>query len=212
MFEIFDCEKLKQELLTMDPRSFYLKHIVKSHNWYFSKYLNIPPEELIDKMDYFKEIVSTHLKINFHNVQIVGSAKTGYSLSPQKILKPFHDSDEKLKLPSSDIDIAIISERLYNFYWDKLRQARRIQTIHYYNRIVSSIFRGFINDKDILHINETKELWIKTMSPVNIELQDNLGFIHPITYRLYRSWTDLEEYQIDSIIKAKEKLEWNNDV
>ncbi len=50
------------------------------------------------------------------------------------------------------------------------------------------------------------------MSPVNIELQDNLGFIHPITYRLYRSWTDLEEYQIDSIIKAKEKLEWNNDV
>lgn len=206
MFD-FDSEKLKQELLMMEPRLFYFKHIVKSHNWYFSEYLNIPPEELIDKTDYFKEIVSTHFKINFHNVQIIGSAKTGYSLSPQKLLKPFHESNEKLKLQSSDIDIAIISNKLYNFYWDKLRQVRRMRTIHYYNRIVSSIFRGFINDKDLLNISETKDTWMKVMNPVNIELQDNLGFIHPITYRLYRSWTDLEEYQIDSITEAKKRLE-----
>lgn len=27
---------LKEDLLTLDPKAFYLKHIVKSHNWYYA--------------------------------------------------------------------------------------------------------------------------------------------------------------------------------
>ena len=104
---------LKEDLLTLDPKAFYLKHIVKSHNWYFSDYLHFAPDEIVDKMDFFKEVVSTNLGINFHSMQIVGSAKTGYSLSPKKVLQPFHNRDGKID--SSDIDIAVISERLYPF-------------------------------------------------------------------------------------------------
>ena len=80
--------ELQADLLSLNPQEFYLKHIVKSHNWYFSDYLHIPQDEIVDKMDYFKEIVSTELKISFHSLQIVGSAKTGYSLSPRKLFKP----------------------------------------------------------------------------------------------------------------------------
>lgn len=58
-------EVLKEDLLTLEPKAFYLKHIVKSHNWYFSEYLHVPSDEIVDKMDYFKEIVSTNLGINF---------------------------------------------------------------------------------------------------------------------------------------------------
>lgn len=83
-------EVLKEDLLTLEPKAFYLKHIVKSHNWYFSEYLHVPSNEIIDQMDFFKEIVSTNLGINFHSMQIVGSAKIGYSLSPKKVLQPFH--------------------------------------------------------------------------------------------------------------------------
>ena len=97
---------LKEDLLTLDPKAFYLKHIVKSHNWYFSDYLHFAPDEIVDKMDFFKEVVSTNLGINFHSMQIVGSAKTGYSLSPKKVLQPFHNRDGKID--SSDIDIAVI--------------------------------------------------------------------------------------------------------
>lgn len=46
---------LKEDLLTLDPKAFYLKHIVKSHNWYFSDYLHFAPDEIVDKMDFFKE-------------------------------------------------------------------------------------------------------------------------------------------------------------
>ena len=59
--------ELKKDLMTLEPEEFYFKHIVKSRNWYFSEYLHIPPEEIVDKMDYFKEIVSIKLGISFHS-------------------------------------------------------------------------------------------------------------------------------------------------
>ena len=203
-------QDLRADLTTLSAKDFYLKHIVKSHNWYFSDYLKVPQDELVDRMDYFKEIVSSKFKISFHSLQIVGSAKTGYSLSPQKVLRPFHD--ETPDGPSSDIDIAIISEKLYQKFWDELRHTKKIQYTHYYNQLTASIFRGYINEKDLLHIKGPCEEWEELVRPVNLSLQDNLGFVHPITYRLYRSWDDLEEYQIIGIGKAQKALEEQNNV
>lgn len=198
-------ENLQSDLLSLEPKEFYLKHIVKSNNWYFSEYLHIPPEEMIDKMDFFKEIVSKELGISFHSLQIVGSAKTGYSLSPTKLFNPFHD--EAPGASPSDIDIAIISERLFLKFWDELRKIKGIWYKHYYNHLTESIFRGYINEKDLQKIDVLREEWEEMIRPVNLSLQDRLGFVHPITYRLYRSWDDLEEYQIIGITKAKRTLE-----
>lgn len=199
-------EKLKTDLLSLEPKEFYLKHIVKSHNWYFSDYLHIAPMDIVDRMDYFKEIVSTRLNINFHNVQIVGSAKVGYSLSPGKLFTPFHD--ECPDKPSSDIDIAIISERLYQKYWGELRRVKKIRYNQaYYNHLTASIFRGYIDGKDLVKVQELSAEWEEQICPINVRLQDELGFVHPITYRVYRGWDDLEEYQIIGISKARRSLE-----
>lgn len=197
---------LKSDLLSLAPKEFYLKHIVKSYNWYFSDYLKVPQNEIVDRMDYFKEIVSSYFGVSFHSLQIVGSAKTGYSLSPQKVLRPFHD--EIPGEPSSDIDIAVISEKLFLGFWDKLRKVKGIwYNKRYYNHLTESIFRGYINEKDVLRIEGICEDWMALIDPVNMALQDKLGFIHPITYRLYRNWDDLEEYQIAGISKAQKALE-----
>ncbi len=200
-------EELKSDLLSLDPKVFYLKHIVKSHNWYFSDYLHFSSDDIIDKMDLFKEIVSKSLGINFHSLQIVGSAKTGYSLSPKKLFAPFHD--ETPDSPSSDIDIAIVSERLFAEYWNKLRMSKVFYNQFYYDRISKSIFRGYINDKDLLHFMDIRQEWEEMIGPINRSLQDHLGFAHPITYRLYRNWEDLEDYQLIGIKKARNELEDN---
>lgn len=201
-----DQKLLREDLLALEPKEFYMKHIVKSHNWYFSDYLHFSRDEIVDKMDSFKEIVSTMLSVNFHNVQIVGSAKVGFSLSPSKLFSPFHD--ECPDKPSSDIDIAIISEQLYKKFWDELRQAKRIRYKQtYYNHLTESIFRGYINEKDLMEVDGMCHEWESLIRPINVELQDTLGFIHPITYRVYRSWEDLEEYQLIGISKAKKYLE-----
>lgn len=199
-------EILRTDLQSLEPNEFYMKHIVKSNNWYFSDYLHVPQNEMIDKMDYFKEIVTSSLGINFHNVQIVGSAKMGYSLSPRKLLHPFHD--EVPGMPSSDIDIAIISEQLYQQFWSELRRIKGLwHNKFYYNHLTESIFRGYINDGDLQKIKGVSEVWDDMVRPINVLLQDKLGFVHPITYRLYRSWEDLEEYQLIAISKAKSSLE-----
>lgn len=201
---------LKDDLLTLEPTAFYLKHIVKSNNWYFSDYLHIPQNEIVDKMDYFKEIVSSNLKINFHSLQIVGSAKTGYSLSPRKVLQPFHNQDKTTE--SSDIDIAIISEKLYLHFWTSLRGTEGIHNQYYYKYLTASIFRGYINDKNLQKIEGIREEWDELVAPINMSLQDRLRFEHPITYRIYRSWEDLEEYQLIGISKARAVLEGKQNV
>lgn len=198
-------DELRSDLQNLDPSVFYTKHIVKSHNWYFSEYLCVPNDELVDRMDSFKEIVSSHFGVNFHNVQIVGSAKMGYSLSPDKLLNPFHDGSPGT--PSSDIDIAIISENLYSTFWSDLRKVKGLWYKTYYKNLTESIFRGYINDKDLQKIESVSLKWNERVSPTNVALQDTIGFIHPITYRLYRSWDDLEQYQLIAISKAKKKLE-----
>ena len=82
----------------------------------------------------------------------------------------------------------------------------------YYNHLTESIFRGYINEKDLQKVQGLCEEWAELVRPINVALQDELGFIHPITYRVYRSWEDLEEYQIIGILKARRSLEERCDV
>lgn len=204
-----DKTALEQDLRKLSSQEFFIKHIVKSHNWYLAEYLKTPSDQLIDKMDLLKEIVSNNFKIGFHSLQIVGSAKTGFSLSPDKIFTPFKDGTHNDEEPS-DIDIALVSSNWYHHLWD---MAQRTKQIYYpnnatlYSHLTSSIFKGFINEKDICRLEDLRKEWWRQVAHANQELQDKLGFIHPITYRVYRSWEDLEAYQIYSIRKAKRKIE-----
>lgn len=192
---------VKNDLLSMSPSDFYLKHIVKSYNWYFDSYLNISPEKILDQMDYFKEIVSKNFEIGFHSAQIVGSAKLGYSLSPYKCLKPFDEEE-------SDIDVALISEKLYSYYWDLLRKYKAFKAYNtsYYQQLTVSIFRGYIDEKFLSNIEDIRLDWQNRRDPTNKILQDKLSIIHPINYRIYRSWEDLEEYQLSGIIRSSTSL------
>lgn len=143
-------------------------------------------------------------------MQIVGSAKIGYSLSPKKVLQPFHNRDSKMD--SSDIDIAVISEKLYLYFWALLRNTKGIYNQYYYKYLTASIFRGYINDKNLRNIDGIREEWDDLVAPINVALQDKLRFEHPITYRIYRSWEDLEEYQLIGISKARAALEGKKNV
>jgi hypothetical protein len=200
----YDIEFLKQELSELDEREFYIKYIVKTMNWYFSTYLSLNDAAMLEAIDHFKEIVSARLSISFHSAHIVGSAKIGYSLSPQKPFIPFHDGDRSTQ--SSDIDIAIISDQLYNKFWQTLRNVFKTQYSSSYNRVTSTIFKGYINERDITAIPGIRREWNELFSPLTKTLQDELSIIHPISYRIYRSWEDLEQYQITGLAELKKKL------
>lgn len=59
-----------------------------------------------------KEEISNYFKIQQTQIYIVGSAKLGFSISPNKRFKNLNED--------SDIDIAIIDERLFDKFWKEI--------------------------------------------------------------------------------------------
>ena len=56
-----------------------------------------------------REKVSGHFEVEYQGVVLVGSAKLGFSIAPNKRYRPFGDD--------SDIDIAIVSKALFERVW-----------------------------------------------------------------------------------------------
>ena len=109
----YTLEEIKKDIMTLPAKEFYIKHLMRADNWYFETKLGKSKEDSIRKSDDFKSVVSQALEISFNNIAIVGSSKTGCSLTPaseqrSKLFRSFNDE--------SDIDIAIISDKLFQKY------------------------------------------------------------------------------------------------
>jgi len=195
----FSLEAIKNDLKKLPEKEFLTKYLLKSDNWYFSEYQNKSETESIVQMETLKDILNEYFGVAFHNVLMVGSGKIGYSLSPtDKLFKKFDEGDE-----SSDIDIAIISSRFFDYLWEEIRKEYSIKYISSYSTITSSIFRGFINEKNFKNINEIRSIWNKKIDNANRKISSNLSIYHQVNYRIYRSWEDLEDYHLSSLRKIK---------
>lgn len=203
----YTIDEIKNDLLSFDTKQFYMKHIVRSDNWYFENVLDIPQDRIISAVDDFKIIVSEAMGISYNSIMMVGSGKTGYSLSPQKCLKQF--TIEPTALNKSDIDIAIISLPIFDKLWKEFRKAYNVTNKRYYSYISREIYRGYINDKNINLIEPCRLFWKGLSIESTRMLKQNMYFKHEISYRVYRSWEDFEEYNLESINLLKEEVKNN---
>ncbi len=200
----YTVDQIKYDLLNCDTKQFYMKHIVRSDNWYFENILNIPTDKIINAVDDFKIIVSDAMGISYNSIMMVGSGKTGYSLSPQKCLKAF--TIEPTAKNKSDIDIAIISSPIFDTLWKEFRKAYNVTNKRHYSYISREIYRGYINDKNINLIEPCRLFWKDISIDATKKLQQNMYFKHDISYRVYRSWEDFEEYNLESIDLLKSEV------
>ncbi|MHA3690357.1 hypothetical protein [Akkermansia sp. AKK6] len=194
----YSIETIKEEIKNLSSKEFYLKYIHCSNNWYFENILNIPVENIVEFDKEFKKIISENFELEPNSVEIVGSGKLGCSLTPfkDKIYKEF-DIDR------SDIDVAVISPRLFDQYWVLLRKSYKPLYNGYYERIPQAIYRGYINEKCLLHIDGCRKYWYKSAGDSKKVLHAKLYIQHEVTYRIYRKWKDFEDYHISSIEKIK---------
>jgi len=201
---IYTLGDIKKDLETLDVKQFYMKHIVKSHNWYFENVLHIPENQLLQAVDEFKDIVSTNIGVSFNSVMMVGSGKIGYSLAPKKNFKSFElDTESRNK---SDIDIAIISNDLFKSFWDLYRKSYSVKHQLTYGFISREIYRGYINERNLCEIDNCRKAWKDLSARSNKILRSNLYLKHDITYRIYRNWEDFEEYNLTSLESMKAKV------
>ena len=197
----YTLEQIKNDLRTCDTKQFYMKHIVRSENWYFENVLEIPQDKLIKATDDFRIIVSDAFGVSYNCVMMVGSGKTGYSLSPTKKFKQFVINPSETS--KSDIDIAIISQPIFEKFWKIFRDSYDVTKSIQYGYISREIYRGYINERNINSIKQCRIVWQELSNKATRELKQKLYFKHNISYRIYRSWEDFEEYNIETINNLK---------
>lgn len=141
--------------------------------------------------------ISATLNINPNEVSIIGSAKLGVSLSPNKLYQHF-------RVGKSDIDIAIVSDRLFHEIWSQMVDA-------YYNgyRHLNSLHSSQIFSKFIVLKGQTNyhTQYLRKMSDnldsLNRVMNDNLRFSAQTHYRIYNDWTTAERYHVAGIEKIR---------
>lgn len=140
-----------------------------------------------------RQSVADHFSIHVNHVIIVGSAKLGYSVSPEKSLKAFDDQ--------SDVDVAIVNPKLFEKYWLDMYQAKRAMvewpTVGDARKY---LFQGWIRP-DKLPLLEIRNTWFDFFA--GLQSTDQCS-PYPVRGGLYFNHEFLEYYQLNGVSKTFE--------
>ncbi len=150
----------------------------------------------------WKRVLAKELAVDAACLAIVGTAALGWSLNPEKNLKPF---DNK-----SDVDVAVISPYHFTVAWHYLRtETSRRMSVDRKTRIAwdqhatNYVYWGTIATDKLLGILPFGDLWLRaitTMTSINPTLNRDIKF------RIYNDFDSLRSYQALSVKKARQNL------
>ena len=138
-----------------------------------------------------KMAASDTLDVPVKNVAIVGSAKTGYSLTPGRNYSPFNDE--------SDLDLVLVSENLFRELWECQLNFVNSATGQQYSTVAKNIFKHFISIKAEEVQGDQIEYfadWISKVDKLRQTLQLNFKLPTEINYRVYDAWKYVEQYHV----------------
>lgn len=195
-------DEVKNFIKLNTEKEIYDKYLLGQDVWYFSE--NVKDENPLLFYDKFKKLISSKLNIHFHNISIIGSAKTKFSFSPKKNFKAFHEK--------SDFDIVLVSNELFTYFWSAFYDISQNQRIDNYQKLTSNIFRKFISvkDDDPHFDNEDLKKWQRKLTEFKTQLQLEYKIYSDINYRIYANWESVESYHLKGIKKLKDKLNETN--
>jgi len=155
----------------------------------------------------FRKRISEKFNIDFHEVFITGSAKLGFS--PHK---------EKMFDYDSDIDIAIVSPRLYEKILDsiydyqmELRRARRtitVKELSMYHEFLEYIATGWIRPDKLplsFQVDKLKTEWFeffKSLSHGGSEVGN-----YKASAGVFKTYRHFEQYTVSGFKQLKKSLE-----
>jgi hypothetical protein len=134
-----------------------------------------------------KQCISHQFGIHTTEVLVVGSAKLGFSIAPNKRYRPFGES--------SDIDVALCSSQLFDDIWsDVFKYWARGESWPGLDDFRKYLFRGWMRPDKLPPSNSfprSKEWWEFFRK---LAAKGEFG-PYKITGALYKSWDFLESYQ-----------------
>jgi len=137
-----------------------------------------------------KKIVSNHFSLHPNEIAIVGSAKLGFSIAPDKRYQKFSDL--------SDIDIAICSSELFDEIWKSVYDYWRRESWSESKEFQKYLFRGWIRPDKLPNVPSfgmRREWWEFFRKLTNSKKYGP----YSIRGGLYKSWHFLENYQLTAV-------------
>ncbi|TGL85753.1 hypothetical protein EHQ68_16710 [Leptospira congkakensis] len=176
---------------------------------FVTKYILPPDGKHTNKeeADFIKEFLAKQFQIkeNQIEVMIVGSSKLGYALSNKKVNNIILPRFRKFHPIKSDIDVAIISEYLYDSIWEEVSNYSYNATYFPWNskRLGDYMICGWIRP-DKLPKGLKKSIWWKSFMKLST---DRRFKYRKVRGGLFRSTYHLISYQELSILKIKKEIE-----
>jgi hypothetical protein len=160
-------EEMKAAIESTPAEEIYNELYISGDVWLFKKLFK---DNWFLQYDEFKKYIAKKLDVHYNNVGIVGSAKLGFSLNPQKDYKAFDET--------SDVDIIIVSQRLFYEFWeqylnDSYNLTTRIKNINY---VCFCIFRKYLTldcfrNNDYYNDWQKKQVILKKIYSYNFKLE-----------------------------------------
>jgi hypothetical protein len=189
--------ELLRQLRTIGPVEFANTRLFDAHAWCFP---TMSGSEYEDVKSEFAAI----FRNSPSDIAIVGSAKYGYSMAPQKAFRPFQPNDDEAD--PSDLDLVVVSKALFNSTWQRLRQAHFNQAIDAKKLYQGDVFRRFImvGTDEYSDTKYLRDLMLLLDQARKIATT-KLGITQIIKIRVYSSWSDAKSYHIWSLQRLGEQ-------
>ena len=182
-------DQYKADLSTLSPVQIVRKHIIYGESCILSQH------------EYFdlRSKIAEHFQLHPNEVLVVGSAKLGFSIVPNKLYCPFHDE--------SDIDVVIVSSRLFDEIWEAVFSYSLEEG--YWSKqeeFTEYLFQGWIRP-DKLPRSDTFQVGKDWWDFFQTVTSSGAYGSYKIVGALYKSWFFLENYQKICVQRCLNNLE-----
>jgi hypothetical protein len=172
------------------------------------KYVTTGSPAALSEDQYFslRKVIAEEFQLHPSAVVLVGSCRTGFSISPKKRYTPVR--------ARSDLDIALISSERFDQYWDDVFEYassdiawRRSEEGREFSR---SLFNGWIDPRGLPSVPRfiSAGKWAGFFDQLMRTRQFGR---RRISARLYRSWARLEAYQAKAVEMCIAELDGGSD-
>lgn len=185
-------DEYKKDLSTLTAIQIVRKHIL------YGESCILPQDKYFD----LRSKIAERFQLHPNEVLVVGSAKLGFSIVPNKLYRPFCDE--------SDIDVAIVSSKLFDEIWETVFSYNHEGGYwSEYHEFIRYFFRGWIRPDKLPRssVFQVRKDWWEFFREV---ARSGMYGEYNIAGALYKSWFFLENYQGICVQKCINDLEDND--
>jgi hypothetical protein len=143
--------------------------------------------------DRMTSFFSKKLEMAKRNVAIVGSAKIGFSLHPEKGFRAFNDD-------TSDIDVVLVWPDKFAEFWREMLKMFYSKTAHIPAATRKEVFRKFVTlRREDQWPAAAFQDWHRAMDELKRDFFTEFSVGNAIKYRVYESWDAAEAYHANGI-------------